>query len=761
MEYHQSLTKKYPSISPSILRQYNPPETKLVVNKDPSLYPIDISEVIPKPPPEHTIDGFGKDIREQKFHITEMPKRLKRLVSRHETAEGIWDTLERDRDLYKEEILWIKVQWHRIINGYWFYCYGTPLYISGTHYFYVNFWSIDIGIPEYRYRDRKFFLFEKYCKTTTKIFDPKFLNKHGKPIADEDGNYRMIDTGRRICSGLLFPKHRREGASYRGACCNYVTIITSKNARGGIQAMDSDTALDVFSVKLKEPWKKLPFFLRPIYSGSTDAATSLVFKPQAMRITKKGSLLSGGEGLQSFIDFATTAKRGFYDGGKLKYLHVDELGKTLNENVDERNQVLMRCLEMGGGRKITGMSIHTSTVAEQKKQGGENFKTLADKSHWEDRNANGQTMSKLFVLFISAADGLEGFIDEYGYSVIETPTEEQAEYIGGDIGALEYLENMNKKLLQEGKIDEYNENLRQLPIYYKHCFIGDQSETGFNLIKINERMYELDDWQEATVRGNFIWSTPRDSSLPSVIWEPDEYGKWLISYLPPPNRRSQLVKRNGAWYPSNPNGFITGIDPYRFTTVESARKSDGGGATFWVRDLMIDPIDRSVENWESHRFVCTYSNRVDSKKDFADDMLKQTIFYGGLAYPERNIPLIEDTWRDEWGFGGLLKYDTDERGRSQPNPGYYIGNNDKVKQQIFSEFMNYIEVHSTRERHIEILEECKKIEGIEKLKNYDLFAACGGCLLGLNDSYGDVVEHIKQQDKKVDIGRYVRTYNYD
>ncbi len=326
--YRESLIKEYNTTPADILIEYNPPERILVVNEDPNLFKIDISDVIPIPPPEHKIDGFGFPIKEQKFVVDEMPPRLTTLIKRHQTSEQVWASLEESQQSYSQEILWIKMQWKRILEGYWFYCNGTPLYISGIHYAYISFWKIDIGLPSYRYRDRKFFLFGKYCETTTEAFDPDYVNKHGRPIPDAKGKYRMRDTGRRVCAGFLYPKHRREGASYKAACYNYFSIVYVKNARNGIQAMDKETANDVFSVKLKEPWKKLPFFLRPIYSGSTDAASSLSFKPQAKVISSKlGSLLSGGEGLQSFIDFAQTAKRGFYDGGKLKFIHVDECGK--------------------------------------------------------------------------------------------------------------------------------------------------------------------------------------------------------------------------------------------------------------------------------------------------------------------------------------------------------------------------------------------------------------------------------------------------
>ena len=69
--------------------------------------------------------------------------------------------------------------------------------------------------------------------------------------------------------------------------------------------------------------------------------------------------------------------------------------------------------------------------------------------------------------------------------------------------------------------------------------------------------------------------------------------------------------------------------------------------------------------------------------------------------------------------------------------------------ELEGKIINY--VHSSRERHSELLMECKNIAGIEELKNFDLFAAAGGALYGLNDAYGEATLLDEAIDDTVDI----------
>ena len=76
-------------------------------------------------------------------------------------------------------------------------------------------------------------------------------------------------------------------------------------------------------------------------------------------------------------------------------------------------------------------------------KGGKNFKKLYDSSDVTNRNKNGQTKSGLYKLFIPMEWNYEGFIDQYGWPVFETP---KKEIIGpqGDVieeGVINHWEN--------------------------------------------------------------------------------------------------------------------------------------------------------------------------------------------------------------------------------------------------------------------------------------------------------------------------------
>jgi hypothetical protein len=223
-------------------------------DNDKELTPIKVW--LPKPPPIEEIDGFDLAIEDQVFTVQQYPSKLKKLERDCTTLDEIWDKLNKNKQYYWQEIEFIRKQWIRRLNGYWFMCNGKPTYIDGWMYLYCNFYHLDTGLPKYRDRDRRFFIFARYCYTTTE---------------DEKGN----DVGYRTCFGFNYPKHRREGASYKAELINYEIISRTQEAKGGIQSMDESTAKMVFRDKLVKPWKKMPFFFKPLYDGSTDPKSEI------------------------------------------------------------------------------------------------------------------------------------------------------------------------------------------------------------------------------------------------------------------------------------------------------------------------------------------------------------------------------------------------------------------------------------------------------------------------------------------------------
>lgn len=733
---------------------------------------------LPKPPPYKTIDGYGKKYKEQFFERPEYPIKLKKLEKKSESIHDIWVELTRYRDYYAEEIEFIKQEWDRVINGYWFFLNGKPTYIDGWHYRYLTYWPLDIGLPDYRSRDRKFFIFVRYCYTTTeayyryKISDAdtgtvisyfsterelqKFARQYDYESIEATRGHYFVDLKRRVCFGINYPKHRREGATYKADEILFSVISMAMNAHGGIQSMDGPSAKKAFSKAVVKPWKKQPFFLNPEYTNSTDPKKAIDFDIPSRKVNGKttATILSG---LESQITFAESANRGWYDGDKLLVLHNDECGKTMLEDVNERWQVQRRCLAQA--INIHGLSLNTSTVGEMSEKGGAAFYRLCDNSHFSRRNKLGQTISGLYNLFIPASDGLEGFIDIFGESIIEDPEEDEVwrwknpirDSNGKLVGAKRYLfENLQEILLRNDpeSVKEYEEEIRLHPVSYRQCFLTSGSGSGLDIKKITQRYTVVRFDRSLTRRGNLKWKN--DIIDGEVIWIDDPINGRFIKSLDIPDaltnqRVAEVIKdplnneeEKRIYRPMYPWKMTAGADPFKFNKTEGNRLSKGAGAVFLNRDRTIDPSDKPKDKWETHRFIMTYSFRPREKSEYAEDMLMMCVYTGAMMYPEINIPLVWEHFIER-GYDGYLKYEYSPSGVFKKTPGFNMrGSYQQKCMQVHQEYVsNYIML----ERHKEILEEQKKIKGVEDLTNRDLFVACGAALMGSEIDYRPFFEN--------------------
>lgn len=743
-----SLLKKYGNdVEPSILGQYKKADRYLWVNvDDKDLIPIRID--LPKMPEPHKIDNFGLPAKDQFFKPPKLPRRIKDLQKKFETIDEIWEELQLHQDIYEKEIEFIKKQWYHRLYGYWFYNNGKPTYIDGWHYFYITWWQIDIGLPKYRARDRKFFLFARMCYTERKSF--KILDDTGHAVLNEEtGYYDMVDTGDRVFYGFNYPKHRREGATYKAECINYEIISRTIGAWGGIQSMNETQGRKCFLKHLVAPWKKLPFFFKPNYEGSTSPKTELSFAPPAKRLSSKGSLAVSEIGLESMINFGP-ADPGTYDGDKLYFHHDDEVGK-LKKGLScwDRHLVVKECLVMGS--EIIGFTIKTSTVGEMERGGGKMFKHQCKMSNYFERTPNGQTRSGLITLFLPAYEGLQGFIDKHGNSIIDTPTKEQAEFIGRKIGAKEYLLNRRKGYIDAGDYEGLSEEVRLYPITFTECFRTAAKSSGFNMQKLETTIDKLrfKKASEMPVEGDFRWRNNERDTVVDFI--PRKGGKFKVSvqFDGSESNRRFWDEETQSWKPGNNSWGVAGADPFKFNKTEGNRKSKGGGAV--VRKGQIKDGDFSMKR----KFVCTYNNRTYNKYDYAEDMLMMCVYYGVQMFPEINVDLIWDYF-EQRGYASFLLYRVDPKTFQQGNtPG--ANTNDKIKQEIFGEFMTYIEFEAEDDNHLELLEECRDIGGPEEMPHFDLFSAGGYALLGTAGIYDEIEELEKEE---VDFGKFVKKRVY-
>ena len=210
-----------------------------------------------------------------------------------------------------------------------------------------------------------------------------------------------------------------------------------------------------------------------------------------------------------------------------------------------------------------------------------------------------------------------------------------------------------------------------------------------------------------------------------------------------------------VWCPSRPELFTASGDPYAFLKTEHNRTSKGGGNVFMERDETIDPDYKPISEWETFRNVCTYLHRLTDPDDYAEDMLMMCVWWGAMMFPEINVPLIWDHFRRR-NYHGYLKYENLPNGGYKKTPGFFAKG--AYQQRIFQKHQQYIEQHGMRERHMEILLECKSIKGIEDLTNYDLFTAVGGSYIGAESDYGRRFAAIANQN--YDISGYIHARQY-
>jgi hypothetical protein len=718
--------KKIQNVSKKILQKYLKEDEFVTINIDDDLHPIHIK--LPVCEDITQAQGYGLEINDQKFTRIEMPKKLTHLLNTIDKIEEVWATIGANQVEYTKEIKWIEEQWYYCLHGFWFYNRGRLTFLDGWHYNYLNFWKFSGGvIPEYRDRDRKWFHAVRYAYTTTEY---PSLDKDGRVeyIDKETRLLKMQDAHRKVFLGYSDPKGRRAGDSNKHLCAQYFETITNFGKNSGIISSSGGHAKDkLFDEILVAGWQQMPFFLRPITSSNENPEKELKFNAGR----KKADSSKVQDQLKSKIDHSPTAAANYYDGGKLFWLLADEGGKTKDVDVYERHQQLKQCVAQGAGINIIGFMGLPSTVGEMEGSGGRAYYNICKDSKFEERNLSGQTITGLMLIFISCLEGLEGFVDEYGYSVVDTPTPEQAKFIGKNYGALDFVKSTRESLLKDAKdIEKYNEFVRLFPIKFKECFRTSDGDIGFNTKIINERLDELAIiGNELTRVGNFRWEKEKYNSL--VVWEDNPKGKWTLSQILPPNVSCKFtwVNIDGVpqRQPHNPK-HVTCCDPYKQEKVNTGRMSDGGIATAYDFDPSVDSKSDNPETWKSYRLVCTYRNRPGTTDDFYDDVLLEIVYFNSWLYPEINIPDII-RFMQEKGFAGYFLYDFDwKTGRLRNTPGF--SSQGAEKQNLFNTTRNYIQIHGHKERHADFLKECKDIQSMEEMTDYDLFTAGAGALKG-------------------------------
>jgi hypothetical protein len=743
---------------------YHPAERWVVVNEDDDLTPIYIST--PPPPPLHLIDGYGEHPDDQIFKRKEVPRRLKDLekhcfsimydvekANKQETVQGyrvyqkFWDKLEESADDYEEEIKWIKNIWWWRTHGYWCFIDGTPTYITGDYFDFLNFWYIKEAetYPDFREEDRIGGIFSNYLENTTETFADIDMET-GRAIKGEDGKYRMKDIGSRVFFGDQTPKFRRCGETHLGLHKVWKGTSTTSAAYGTIISMEGENAQKHYTKKMLPAWNAYPLFLKPIWVGSK--------RPTQIKLAEPPNVYHI-EGLGSLIDYTDSAGVSKNDGDRLNFSLCDEEGKTKQSVVFERWNVNKVAMSTGGGTNIIGYSKHPSTVEEMSEGGLEYFKMGQLSCFYERMPITGQTFSGLARRFYPAFKKLEGYVDKFGKSVVDAPTERQirlrphAKFAITGKGAKETLQAELDSLLAKGTpeaLEQYRSRRRKFPMRWSDCWLGSSGNVGFNLEIVDARLAEINKMKSFGKQPYKTGSFYREGNNENgrVLWRTDlDNGKFkmsmdMVNGLD--NRKmSEMIwdSSRGAmipmWRPVGGDAFTCGADPFRYmnkTEVKSSysnsRQSDGGIVIVYE------------DGKGGTDVVLTYRNRPASQREYMEDVLMACQYYSCMCYPENNV---EDLIKHfiERNYGGYLLYSMDAKtGRLKEKPGEFTSSDNKVS--YFTAVKDYIQFFGSKCNHDDLLVEIKNIKGLDDLNSKDLLAAFCLALRGTQTRYRQVIQ---------------------
>jgi hypothetical protein len=569
---------------------------------------------------------------------------------------------EDEPEFYDEQLdEYIKQEWDRRLNGFWFMNNGEPVYLTGFYYMLLQWFCIDIGYSTFTIPHLHKLYFLEYC-----IEDP-------------------------VCMGMIDITKRRFLKTFIGGLFILEYTTRTKMANGALQSKTGNDAKKVFGKAVVYPFRKFPRFFRPEYDMSlgVNPKTELRFQQTNVRGKKAEESIDKDE-LGSMIDWGS-ADPVHYDGSKIHRYFSDEWGKTTEANIFDRHEVIRYCL-MDERSNIIGKCLYSTTVEklDSDKDGvQEAAKTLWEASDQNNREANGRTQSGLY-RFFQTSDEANNF-DIYGYPDVEKTV----------------TNILLDREAVKGSPRSLAARIRKEPRTIKEAFYTDGDKCLFDSIAINEQLDWLS-YNQMTERGNLVWRDGheyyKEVVLPNgeksikvgeLIWVANDNGEYEKVKGWMPKEMNSVSIRNGNFRPNGNYAMRIGCDPFKYDKTKSTKKSDGVAYGFQMEDALF-PDDEYA-----NMFTISWAGRPATTAIQYDRVLRMAWFCGCQVLFERNVY--------EWkGYfiskkcGGFLMWLPGEL-----EPGIFTGGNaDNGTIQLISDQINtHIDSHIKKVYFKRLMEE--------------------------------------------------------
>ena len=567
---------------------------------------------IPKLPERHLILNAELKNSDQYWRRTPLPK----FYDERRTEEKFYQ--DKERELVLDNVIphirhfdpvlenYRRQEWWRRIFGVWFMNKGIPVYLTGAHYFYLQWCRMDHpdndGYPFFYLPQLERYYFRQLCWEDPYCFGYLMVGPRGFGKTSEESSFMLEVMSR--------PGHRKHAA------------IQSKT--------EDDAKQTIFQEKLVPMFNSMPDFFKPEFSHGSEPKEKFIFR----RLAKKG-------------EFSRTVKHGddyelgntimcyppqnkALDGKTLTMILCDEIGKLKPEvtmDAYTRHSVNFRCVFRN---QIKRGIICCSTTVEEMDQGGDECFEIWEESDPRIRDGNNNTISKIYRMFVSAVETQADLADKYG----EIPRDSA------------YAKIMNER--EPVKEDNHKLSLlmRKNPTTEEEAFLRDQTRCQYDVMILSKRISEIErmkvkpgrrysiEWVNGKVDGDVELVEYKEGPLtvfynPDVMWRKDR--KLL-------NACEHFTDDNGKkiWMPCNNDLFRSATDPIRFVQSDDKRASlmAGHGMMRFIHDL--DGGKNNTADWISNNIMWEYLNRNTDPEEDYENLIKLIRYFGHSIMPENN-----------------------------------------------------------------------------------------------------------------------------
>lgn len=477
---------------------------------------------LPDRPADEDALNWGLPRREQKWRRTPLPDYFDEV--KYDKGGNL--ALTPQQESYASEEL------RRCREGVWMWIGERLRYIPKRYYFYLQYYTLeDGGAPDFREEDRLYFLFFEYW----------FLILW--------------------CLGIIRTKKRRQGASSQ-SCSNILyEAIFYKNSNCGIISKTRDDSKATFTEMITQAYSLLPPFFKPRLAGKEDSVTELVLlhdKGATSKITYKAPVLNA------------------FDRGRMSYVLGDEGGKYPKETpASQLLSIISKTLVKGVKR--VGWIDMPSTTNEMLKGGGMEFYKI-----WKAANQfkGKPTVNRLVRFFQPAYLAYEGFIDEFGDSVVDAPTAEQYEYLVSKwvvrneegelvselseedikLGARHYVLKKRREGLEGIELEE---EMRMNPCTEEEAFYSAAQDCVFNSQNIRKRLRELE--EAPVVKRRVKYYRGLDQLVHVADVEETDTFHWQMTELLDPKEANKTAVVGGKRGPGRTSRGALSVDSYTNT----------------------------------------------------------------------------------------------------------------------------------------------------------------------------------------------------